>query len=606
MESEHIILLLKNSIEQFKQISQTSSNQTSNALEDIEQKESSLFSKIVEYFNKILSDNLKVDSINHKNISNNYWTFISNHMNSLLVRFCNVEENENYSKKGEKWIILSILDKTFSDSIKEIYNQGFDEKKYEKTSIIREYKSEIINILEELDKLSFVHIKNKDYEKYLKYLKGNSINIKKEVSLYNNNVLESPIPEITNNETEIIFSELENMPLINTKINIHEPPSPLSNNSVKIKEFIVKKHEELWAKTINNFYVFNNNLDINNHIQIFNNNQISINNNNLLSEAKINPINNRYNDILNSNEESEEEIHHSKNCLILNPTIHRFLPTDKFYEIIEKSSENQYNKDDIIIYKKKKRIMSNCLLLYLNKFYQKTPYHKFYKNNIFNKPITLQKQNYQCYICFKRFLLFLNIPIEPIYWCSYYMRFVCKNCIEKEYSIIPHFILENWCFEKFSISKKAKKTLLNWYNKPIIVFKKKNKLISKFPQLNNIIKIKRKINDIVDYMKCENKFKIIENIFGEYEYIALKEYIFSIRDLVEVNNNLFDGKINEFKDKLIEHISNKCIKCKYEGEICAKCGFDEKIFFYDFNVFHCHTCGKNYHKKCIELDVHIH
>ena len=109
--------------------------------------------------------------------------------------------------------------------------------------------------------------------------------------------------------------------------------------------------------------------------------------------------------------------------------------------------------------------------LYLNQFYKKAPYHKFYKHNLDNKPITLKEQNYQCYTCYKKFSLFLNIPMKQIFWCSYYMRFVCKDCIDNEYSIIPYFVLKKWCFDKFSISKKAKSTLLKWYDKPIIYFK---------------------------------------------------------------------------------------------------------------------------------------
>ena len=57
------------------------------------------------------------------------------------------------------------------------------------------------------------------------------------------------------------------------------------------------------------------------------------------------------------------------------------------------------------------------------------------------------------------------------------MHFVCKNCIDNEYSVIPYFILANWSFEKFPISRKAKSILEKWYNKPIICFKKDESII---------------------------------------------------------------------------------------------------------------------------------
>jgi hypothetical protein len=190
------------------------------------------------------------------------------------------------------------------------------------------------------------------------------------------------------------------------------------------------------------------------------------------------------------------------------------------------------------------------------------------------------------------------------------MRFVCKDCIDDELSIIPYFVLKKWCFEKFSVSKKAKNILLKWYNKPIIYFEKSDKtekLLKKIPQLNKVIEIKKAIHNIFDFMKCENAFKFLEETLGEYDYLTLKEYIFSMRDLVEINNKTFYKKIVQFKNKLVAHLSGQCTACFCEGEICSRCGFDERIFFYDINkVFYCKKCRKCFHKKCIGIIGHIH
>jgi hypothetical protein len=187
------------------------------------------------------------------------------------------------------------------------------------------------------------------------------------------------------------------------------------------------------------------------------------------------------------------------------------------------------------------------------------------------------------------------------------MRYVCSNCIDGEYSIIPYFVLEKWCFKKFPISKKAKNILLEWYTKPVIYLKKYDNLLKKLPHLNKVIEIKRVINIIFDKMKCKNKFIVLEEKLGEYEYLALKEYIFSMRDLVEINSKIFYKKINEFKNKLVGHISGECQECKFEGERCGKCGSSQKIFFYDIeNVLYCKICRKSFHKKCIGLVGHVH
>ena len=155
---------------------------------------------------------------------------------------------------------------------------------------------------------------------------------------------------------------------------------------------------------VNDFYTFNNNIK-----------ESKIKKEKIENEKEKNEYkNNIINDIINEEEEinnnnSEKQKH--KSGLNLNPKNSKHLPTDNLYEINEKTDKKEYNKNDKLIYKKQLRPISNCLLLYLNKYYKKAPYHKFYKNNINNRPITLKDQNYQCYICLKKISVFFNIPI---------------------------------------------------------------------------------------------------------------------------------------------------------------------------------------------------
>jgi hypothetical protein len=288
-----------------------------------------------------------------------------------------------------------------------------------------------------------------------------------------------------------------------------------------------------------------------------------------------------------------------KSKLQLNPIHYKYLPSDNLYQVKAKSEEREYNQKDELIYNKKLTPMSNSHLLYLNHFYKKALYHKFYKNNLHQTPITLKAQNFQCFICLKKFsMLFNKFPLESIYWCSYYLRFICKNCVDREYSVIPFFILSNWSFEKYPISKRAKMLLEKWYDKPVIYFKNDEGLIKDIPGLAQVVKIKTTMNYIFDKMKCENKMEYIINLLGEYKYLVLKETIFSIRDLVEINSKVFLKKINDFFNAMIRHVSGECDMCLIEGENC-RCGSDEKLFLYDYkNVFYCPNCDICYHRKC--------
>jgi hypothetical protein len=637
MESNEIIFKLTNTIKQLKQLHTTSLGVSKERASELEKKESVLITKLVGCFHEIFSDNFiqKNEEVkSNKENKSSYWSFISKHFNSPVTKFCIIfEKNESNNESGNQilqkeknWIRFSILEKSFSDSINEIYKQGLDEMYYQKDAIIRKYKSEIINILKELQEIQFINILSKDYEKYLDFLKkgqnkpdNKDDNFENDLKIYQSPIINKRMTK----RGSIIFngfflnsnfdSDISNLmqqneflgdddykDLLNCDFGDSSSLIPIceENNEENDKKFTFQKFADFAPSIVDNFYTF-----------IFNKEE---NEKDKINEEEKNAIFNSINDIIVNEEELNSSKHNEKELknkpgLELNPKISKCLPTDNLYEINEKTLTKEYNKNDKLTYNKKKRPISNCLLLYLNKYYQKAPYHKFFKHNLYNRPISLKHQNYQCYICHKNFSMFLGIPIGQVFWCSYYMRFVCKDCIDEEYFIIPYFVLKKWSFEKFSVSKKAKNTLMYWYDKPIIYLKKSDKLIRKIPQLNLVIELKKSINNMFDFMKCENKFKFVEEALGEYEYLALKEYIFSLRDLVEINNKVFYKKLVKFKNKFVKHLSGECSQCFFEGEICNKCGYDEKIFFYDFeNVFYCKTCKKSFHRKCIGLVGHVH
>ena len=587
MESDNIIQELKNLISELNLIKANSLNNSKEIIVNIEEKELILIKKITKCFDMILSDNFNIkDNQRPKQTkkSGYFFEFICKHFNSPLVRFCLMynDNNENNLSKAEYWIFLSILDNSLSESIREIYNREWDKKYYNKNSILIINREEINNILNDLEEIE-ININNKEYKLYLQYLSRNTHFVDKDIDNFYLNISETAIFLKDGRSEQSKFSEKSLTSMIE-KIDF----CTANNKNNENKDYVYEKKSDFGPKIINNFYNFKNDVLTTNI-----NSVVSKENEEESSSSK-----------LSADDEDEPKLN---KALVLNPIKPLFLPTDKLYEINEKNLTKEYKPNDKIIYKNKLRPISNCLLLYINKYYKKAPYHKFYKHNLYNRPISLKMQNYQCFICYKRFKNLLGIPMESIFWCSYYMRYVCSNCIDEEYSIIPYFVLEKWCFKKFPISKKAKNTLLEWYSKPVIYLKKYDNLLKKIPHLNKVIEIKKVINNIFNIMKCKNKFLFLEEKLGEYEYIALKEYIFSMRDLVEINDKMFYKKINEFKNILVNHISGECPECKFEGEICSYCGTKKKIFFYDTdNVFYCKICRKSFHRKCLGFIDHVH
>ena len=135
---------------------------------EISNKISELLDKIVNNFYQILIDLF----LNEENL----WNFISKHVNKSVTKFCIIYEkndpNEDefegppFEKKGKNWIFLSILENSFYNSMKEIYQ-------YKENNLMNDVT--LINILQTLDEMEFDKIYNEDFQNYLNYLKENEL-----------------------------------------------------------------------------------------------------------------------------------------------------------------------------------------------------------------------------------------------------------------------------------------------------------------------------------------------------------------------------------------------------------------------------------------------
>jgi len=213
--------------------------------------------------------------------------------------------------------------------------------------------------------------------------------------------------------------------------------------------------------------------------------------------------------------------------------------------------------------------------------------------------MTIESQNFQCHFCLKDLPTLFGLPFKKIFWCSYFNRYICGDCSDEQYSIIPSFILKEWNFKKFPISKEAKKIISLWYDKPVIYIKCSDTLLktSSVFRVANILK--RKIHKMFDVMKCENSDAFVINVLGKHHYLALKENVYSLKDLCDINEGVFIPKLKEFYEQFEEHLHKKCHVCNYKGKRCLLCEKDELLMAYDVeNVFFCNQCKNTFHRKC--------
>ena len=573
MSDEKLISELTLAFEELKQLvllTEDKSNMTSIT----ETKKSNLIFTIVNYFYEILS--------NFFQGGKNYWKFISKHVNGPIITFCKIYENidineneneiEDYERKGKYWIFFNILENSFLDSMKHIidyFEENFKKNDDNKEKNLIKYKKEILLILKELNNFQFNNIINEDYENYRIYLKQNEPTKQSENKAFNDN--ESPILK----SSKFDYDEYQSDAYKDIKLLL-ETNIVKTNQMKKPEEFDSKKYADFAPSIVDNFY-------------------------NFFPKGKSINIPSEDSNVIIDDFPFNKEQRRSSGLILSTEVQYRNLPSDELYGI----QGNNYKKNDIFIYNKKEKKISNSLLLYINYFYKKAKYYKFFVRNANEQSSSLKQQNYQCFICYKKFSTFLGFPIEPVFWCSYFMRYVCKNCISNDYSIIPQLILNEWCFDKCSISKRALNFIKLWYDKPIIYLKKKDELLKNIPE--SVLKLKKELRNIFNYMKCEDVFNFLEKNIPDFKYIVLKEYIFSLKDLIEIHNRTFIKKLKNIKNIFIRHLKEECLLCKYEGHICLICQNEERIYFYDSEkVIYCKKCKKCFHRNCFGIIVHNH
>ena len=573
MSDEKLISELTLAFEELKQLVLLTEDK-SNMSSITETKKSNLIFTIVNYFYEILS--------NFFQGGKNYWKFISKHVNGPIITFCKIYETfdvneleneiEDYERKGKYWIFFNILENSFLDSMKHIidyFEENFKKNDDNKEKNLIKYKKEILLILKELNNFQFNNIINEDYENYRIYLKQNEPTKQSENKAFNDN--ESPILK----SSKFDYDEYQSDAYKDIKLLL-ETNIVKTNQMKKPEEFDSKKYADFAPSIVDNFY-------------------------NFFPKGKSINIPSEDSNVIIDDFPFNKEQRRSSGLILSTEVQYRNLPSDELYGI----QGNNYKKNDIFIYNKKEKKISNSLLLYINYFYKKAKYYKFFVRNANEQSISLKQQNYQCFICYKKFSTFLGFPIEPVFWCSYFMRYVCKNCISNDYSIIPQLILNEWCFDKCSISKRALNFIKLWYDKPIIYLKKKDELLKNIPE--SVLKLKKELRNIFSYMKCEDVFNFLDKNIPDFKYIVLKEYIFSLKDLIEIHNRTFIKKLKNIKNIFIRHLKEECLLCKYEGHICLICQNEERIYFYDSEkVIYCKKCKKCFHRNCFGIIVHNH
>ena len=269
------------------------------------------------------------------------------------------------------------------------------------------------------------------------------------------------------------------------------------------------------------------------------------------------------------------------------------------FKIFIKTDKSKFTKKDIIYLNNKEIRMTNSVIFYFNHFYRKNEYFKFLKIN--EKSTSVESQNNQCQFCFKKFTICLGIP-SNVFWCTYFFKFVCQSCISNEFSVIPSFVLKHWNFDKFPVSKLAREILDKWYDKKVINIKNNDPVLQQAFLLREVIILKRKIHKIFDLMLCNKAEDFVIKTLKEDKYLVLKQNLFSLKDLCEINDYRLINRLKSYLIKFENHILRECDNCLYKGGTCKICMKNEVIFAYNVeDIFYCDDCKNVFHRICCSV-----
>lgn len=138
-------------------------------------------------------------------------------------------------------------------------------------------------------------------------------------------------------------------------------------------------------------------------------------------------------------------------------------------------------------------------------------------------------------------------------------------------------------------------------DRPVIDLEQKNpKLFIYVQNLSQVKKLRTNLNDMRRYLtecRISTNGKILENSVGTRRHLVQCINLYSINDLIGVEN----GTIIEFLNKLFtafdQHI-RKCELCSGKGYVCEVCSNIEVLFPFDDGAIHCKQCKTVFHRAC--------
>ncbi|KAG7023123.1 Pleckstrin-likey domain-containing family M member 3, partial [Cucurbita argyrosperma subsp. argyrosperma] len=226
----------------------------------------------------------------------------------------------------------------------------------------------------------------------------------------------------------------------------------------------------------------------------------------------------------------------------------------------------------------------------------------------------LEMQHYMCAGCYRHFddqKTLMKGFVQSFGWgkprvCDYTSQMFCSSCHTNEMAVIPARVLHHWDFTQYPVSQLAKSYLDSIHDQPMLCVSAVNpSLISKVPALLHVMGMRKKIGDMISYVRCPFRRSINRGL-GFRRYLVESNDFFALRDLVDLSKGAFavlPTILETISRKILEHIEEKCLVCCDAGVSCGArqaCSTPLSLIFpfQETEMDKCASCESLFHKPC--------
>eukprot|EP00727_Mastigamoeba_balamuthi_P011204 m51a1_g6706 hypothetical protein (872) ;mRNA; r:110428-114461 len=192
-----------------------------------------------------------------------------------------------------------------------------------------------------------------------------------------------------------------------------------------------------------------------------------------------------------------------------------------------------------------------------------------------------------------------NRFFDVVRYCHYTGKWYCEDCHKNDRSVIPARVIFDWDLSEYKVAQSSLEQINKHKNDPVLNIPALNvKLFSAVPGLKQASDLRKQIYGLGEFVEsCKNRDALIA-ILGRRSHFLQSAVLYSLQDLIDVNDGLLVPFLLSAMEKLLVHITKTCHTCRGKGFFCEYCNKEPLVFSFQVDSVRCTNCKTVYHLKC--------